>query len=98
MRTLVILFILISLSGYAQDSKLTLKLDGEEVTYNMKKCYRSGKIVKSPTGKEFKIVIWGGYAPWSQGYSLIVRSLDGEKSTNIHIPDLVTNVEINFNR
>lgn len=93
---IIILFLTFNL--YSQESKISIKAGGEKIVYNLKKCLKRGKLIKTKKGVQFKIVVWGGYAPWSKGYSLIVRSIGGTYSLNMHLDDLVKNIEINFDK
>ena len=96
MRLLIIfLFLCFNLNG--QEGKLTIKADGGKVSYSLKRCLKRGKLIKTDKGVLFKVVVWKGYAPWSKGYSLIVRSVgDGRYSNNVQIKNLTDNIIIDF--
>lgn len=98
MKLLLLISMVIGLSySFSQDTgKIILNVDDESVSYDIKRCYKRGKLVRTKSGKTFKVVVWNSYAPWSKTYSLIVRSLDGKYSTNLELKNLTENIEINF--
>lgn len=75
---------------------LDLRVGDEQIKYKLNYFYKRGKIIKTPKGIKFKVVIWPSYAPWGKKYSLIVRSLDGKYSTNIQIDGLQKDVGLIF--
>ena len=66
MKILVIFLLMFSLNSYGQNSRITIHAEGEKVSYNLKKCYKSGKLIRMHSGRKFKVVIYGGYAPWTK--------------------------------
>ena len=73
-------------------------LDGEEVTYRLRNCYRRTRSIKTRNGVHLKIVVWNGYASWSKTYSLIIRSIGGKYSTSKQIKSLDSNLTIDLTK
>jgi len=97
---LLILFLLFSVSVSSQTllNNLQIKVGDEIVNYDMKKCYKKGKIITTPKGVKMKVVIWPSYAPWGKEYSLIIRSFDGKYSTSQQFGSMELGLSINLNK
>ena len=96
MKKLTILLLLFAALGYGQQSRLVIKADGDSIVYDLRRCYRRGKLLKMKNGLQFKVVIWNGYTQWVDERYLILRSIGGKYSTQKTLPNLIENVTITF--
>lgn len=83
---------------YSQEGKLTITINGETVNFDLEKCYRRNRTIKTKQGIEFKVVVWNGYTRWVTDRYLILRSIGGEYSTQMTLNSIKDNVEINFDK
>lgn len=97
MRILIIA-LLFSICTYSQDGKLTITVNGETVNFDLEKCYRRNRTIKTKQGIEFKVVVWNGYTRWVTDRYLILRSIGGKYSTQMTLNSIKDNVEINFDK
>ncbi len=67
---------------------LTIHVQGQEIDYNLRNCYKRNRTIRTHKGLQIKLAVWNSYAPWGDSYSLIIRSVGGEYSTNLQIKDL----------
>ena len=96
---LLIIALLFSISVSSQTlNNLKIHVGDEIVNYNMKKCYKRGKIITTPNGVKLKAVIYPSYAPWGKSYSIIIRSFDGKYSTSMQFGSMDLGLDINLNK
>jgi len=97
---LIFLFLFFSISVSSQTllNNLQITIGDEIVNYNMKKCYKKGKIITTPNGIKLKVIIFPSYAPWGKEYSLIIRSFDGKYSTSQQFGSMDLGLNINLNK
>lgn len=93
---LLLIMLLLSAGLYSQEGKLTIIVNGETVHFDLEKCYRRNRTIKTEQGLKFKVVVWNGYTRWVTDRYLILRSIGGKYSTQMTLNSIKDNVTINF--